>query len=98
MNKSVLALAAMASAVVSAPAFAAPASATVRTADLNLASPAGRDTLARRISSAAKSVCIVRGDRSLIAMIEGNKCYDRAVSSAHSKVASVADTIVIASR
>lgn len=98
MNKSVLALAAMASAVVSAPAFAAPASATVRTADLNLASPAGREVLARRISFAAKRVCIVEGDRSLVAMINGNKCYDSAVSSAHSQVASLAGSIVVASR
>jgi|CXWL01.1.fsa_nt_gi UrcA family protein len=98
MNKSVLALVAMASAVVSVPAFAAPASATVRTADLNLASPAGREVLARRISFAAKRVCIVEGDRSLVALIEGHKCYDRAVNSAHSRVASAADSIVIASR
>jgi len=98
MNKSVLALAAMASAVVSAPAFAAPASATVRTADINLASPAGREVLARRIAFAAKRVCIVEGDRSLVAMIEGHKCYDRAVSSAQSQVASAADSIVVASR
>lgn len=96
MNKSVLALAALASAIVSAPAFAAPPTALVRTADLNLASPVGRETLARRISFAAKRVCIVEGDLSLVAMIQGNKCYDEAVSSAQRKVASVPGGIVIA--
>jgi UrcA family protein len=98
MNKPVLTLAAMASAFVSAPAFAAPASATVRTADLNLASPAGREVLARRISFAAKRVCIVEGDRSLVAMINGNKCYDRAVSSAYRKVVSRTGEVALASR
>lgn len=97
MNKSVLALAALASAVVSAPAFAAPASTSVRTADLNLASSAGREALARRISFAAKRVCIVEGDRSLVAMVIGNKCYDNAVNAAHSKVASVSSGIALAS-
>lgn len=98
MNKSVLALAALASAFVSATAFAAPASTKVRTADLNLASPAGRDTLARRISYAAKAICIVDGDRSLVAMIEGKKCYDRAVNSAQPHVASLVGSFVIASK
>lgn len=87
MNKSVLALAALASAF-TAPAFAETKS--VRTADLDLSSAAGRDTLARRISSAAKSVCIVEGDRSLVAMVEGRKCYDRAVGSAQPQLASAA--------
>lgn len=88
MNKSVLALAALASAALTAPAFAETKS--VRTADLDLSSAAGRDTLARRISYAAKSVCIVDGDRSLVAMVEGRKCYDRAVDAAQPQIASAA--------
>lgn len=98
MNKSVLALAALASAVVSVPALAAPASTSVRTSDLNLATSAGRDVLARRISFAAKRVCIVEGDRSLVGIIQGNKCYDNAVSTAQQQVASIAGDITVASK
>ena len=97
MNKSVLALAALASAVVSVPAVAAQLSASVRTADLNLSTPAGRDTLARRISAAAKSVCIVEGDRSLRSMTEGNKCYTSAVADARSQTLIAAGDTVVAS-
>ena len=85
MNKSVLALAALASAVVSVPAMAAPMSTSVRTADLNLSSPAGRNTLARRISTAAKTLCIVEGDRSLKSIAEGKKCYRSAIAGARSQ-------------
>jgi UrcA family protein len=100
MNKSVLALAAMASAFVSAPAFADVVSTTaVQYGDLNLASPAGRQTLNRRISNAARSVCHVRSDdRSLASRIERNKCYDRAVSGALQQVASLVSGFAIASR
>ena len=98
MHKSFLALATLASGLVSVPAFATPVSRVVRIGDLNLATPAGRDTLARRISHAAETVCIVRGDRSLAAMIEGKKCYDQAVVAAHRQVASVSGSIVVASK
>lgn len=98
MFKSVLVLAALASAAVTAPAMAAPVSKAVRTADLNLSTAAGRDTLSRRISNAAETVCIVPGDRSLVAMVEGQKCYNRAVSAARLQVASVSGGSVIASR
>lgn len=96
MKKSVLALAALASATVCTPAFAAPVSASVRTADLNLASAAGRATLERRISAAAKDVCIVEGSRDLKAMIEGNKCYHDAVRAAQGKVAQLSSGIALA--
>jgi len=96
MNKSIMAFAALASAAACAPAFAAPMSASVRTADLNLASPAGRATLERRISLAAKQVCIVEGSRDLSAMIEGNKCYHDAVSAAQHEVASLSGDIALA--
>ena len=85
MNKSVLALAALASAVISVPALAAPMSTSIRVADLNLSTPAGRVTLARRISAAAKTVCIVEGDRSLTSIVAGNKCYTNAVADARSQ-------------
>lgn len=97
MSKSFLALAAVASAALSVPALAAPASTSVRTADLNLASPAGREALNRRIAFAAKRVCIVEGDRSLVAMVNGNKCYEEAVNAARHKVASVSSGIALAS-
>lgn len=97
MNKSLLALAAVASAFVSAPALAAPMFTTVRTADLNLSSPAGRDTLSRRISTAAKRVCNVSGDPSLVAIMEGNRCYHRAVNAAQHQVAAVNGDIALAS-
>ena len=85
MKNSVLALAALASTAVSLPALAAPVSISVRTADLNLYSPAGRAALARRISTAAKTVCIVDGDRDLKSIAEGNKCYTNAVANAWSQ-------------
>ena len=97
MNKSVLALAALASAVVSVPALAAPMSTSVRIADLNLSSPAGRETLARRISTAAKRVCNVSGDPSLVSIIAGNRCYDRAVNAAQNQIVSVGGGVALAS-
>lgn len=97
MKKSVLALAALATALVSVPALAAPISTSVRTADLNLSSPAGRETLSRRISTAAKRVCNVSGDPSLVSIMAGNRCYDRAVNAAQNQIASVGHGIALAS-
>lgn len=97
MNKFALALAAAASALSSVPAMAAPASVQVRTADLNLSSPAGRETLTRRISFAAKRVCIVEGDRSLTAIAIGNQCYKDAVNAAHSKIVALSGSVALAS-
>ena len=97
MKKSVLALAALISISATVPAFAAPASTSVRTADLNLTSAAGRATLARRISTAAEQVCYVEGDRSLSSMANGKSCYDKAVREAQAKAASIAGNIALAS-
>lgn len=97
MNKPILALAALASALVSAPAFADTSSVQVRTADLNLASGAGRTTLARRISLAAKQVCIDDGNRDLATMIDGYKCYRDAVRAAQGKVATLSGNVALAS-
>ena len=99
MPKSVLALAALASAFVSAPAFADVVStATVHYGDLNLGSRAGREALTRRISSAAKSVCFIRSDdRSLASWIDRNKCYDRAVNLAQLQVTPLVDSVAVAS-
>lgn len=98
MKTSTLVLAALLSAMTAVPAIAAPNSVSVRSADLNLANSAGREALARRISAAAKQLCIVTGDRSLVAMVEGNKCYDRAVNSAQRQVTSNSGGTYLASQ
>lgn len=85
MTKTLLALAAFASAAMTMPASAQSVRTSVKTADLNLATAGGRERLSRRISSAAKTLCIVDGDRSLVAMVNSNKCYDAAVASARSQ-------------
>lgn len=98
MNKSILALAALAGAISSVPAFAEPVTTSVRIADLDLDSAAGRETLARRISSAAKRICDASGDPRLAAIIESNRCYDRAVNSTQYHVASAAGGVALASK
>lgn len=78
---------ALSAALVSAPAFAAPAadgmSSTVRFADLDLASDAGAATLHARIAKAARAVC--GGDvdqRDLSAMSAARTCRRVAMASA----------------
>ena len=51
----------------------------VRTADLNLASEAGRSVAVRRISAAAEDVCDVAGDRSLKTALSVRRCYSGAL-------------------
>lgn len=98
MNISLLAFAALATGVVSAPALAAPKTVLVRTSDLNLASQAGRERPARRIDFAAESVCVLRGDMSLVSRIEGRKCIDFAVSTAWQKADLIAGRVIVAGR
>ncbi|MFO1239949.1 MAG: UrcA family protein [Sphingomonadaceae bacterium] len=97
MKKSVLLLAALISTAASVPAFAAPSSTSVHTADLNLTSAAGRAKLARRISTAAEQVCYVEGDRSLKSFALGRACYDQAVRDAHTKAAAMSGNVALAS-
>jgi UrcA family protein len=78
---------ALAAALVSAPAFAAPAadgmSATVRFADLDLATDAGAATLHARIRYAARAVCGGDADqRDLTAMRFQQACRQVAMASA----------------
>jgi UrcA family protein len=57
----------------------------VRTGDLNLASPAGRDTLAGRIQAAAERVCAARPS-DIAARMEQNRCLREAVGAANSRL------------
>ncbi|WP_219893053.1 UrcA family protein [Aquisediminimonas profunda] len=97
MKKSILVLAALISTAASVPAFAAPSSTSVRTADLNLTSAEGRAKLTRRISTAAEQVCYVEGDRSLSSFALGKACYDQAVREAHTKAAAMSGNVALAS-
>jgi UrcA family protein len=59
---------------------------TVSYADLNLANPAGREALHRRIELAAEVVCEVREARSARDIAESNDCAERAAARALDKV------------
>ncbi len=74
--------------LLSLPAAAGPGkSATVRYADLNLTSPAGKKTLERRIANAAMAVCGGRPDyRDLTGASAHNRCVARALESARPSV------------
>ncbi|MBA2934293.1 UrcA family protein [Sphingomonas sp. CGMCC 1.13654] len=82
---------ALAAALVSAPAFAAPAadgmSTTVRFGDLDLASGAGAATLHTRIVSAARAVCGGEVDqRDLTAVTSAASCRQVAMASAEPQI------------
>ena len=81
---------ALAGAIISSPAYAVvlgeARSVTVRTADLNLASQAGRATLSRRISYAATVVCGRVDARNLVASRLAANCRSDAIESAMPQV------------
>ncbi len=69
-----------------APAAAEPVRATtVSYADLNLGSAAGRLTLDRRITAAARTVC-ASSDRGTVAALDEMQCVRNAVTAAKAKV------------
>jgi UrcA family protein len=81
---------ALAGAILSTPAYAAPLgearSVAVRTADLNLDSSAGRATLTRRINFAAGVVCGHPDERDLVASRLAKTCHSDALESAMPQV------------
>ncbi|WCT74565.1 UrcA family protein [Sphingomonas naphthae] len=82
-------------AAAAAPAFAAtpvtePTAVRVATADLDLASAAGKKTLAKRISSAVNAVCQAPTDyRDLTALQHSMDCKVRAETAAQVHLASI---------
>jgi len=74
--------------ILSLPAAAGPGkSATVRYADLNLTSPAGKKTLERRIAHAAMAVCGGRPDyRDLTGARAHDRCVAKALESARPSI------------
>jgi UrcA family protein len=72
--------------------LAQPASARtahVQFKDLDLASSIGRATLDRRIAAAARSVCDVRGERELARLMASKSCYETALASTRTQVATL---------
>lgn len=65
-------------------------SVTVSHADLDLSNAAGRDTLARRISHAARQVCGTADARDLRGMADRNRCLVDARENATAYAAKVA--------
>jgi UrcA family protein len=65
--------------------------ATVRYADINLASTAGIEALRARVLRVAKSVCIDYGSRDLRTMIDGQSCVKAAVAGAEPQIARAAE-------
>jgi UrcA family protein len=59
-----------------------PAAAIVRYHDLDLSTVTGAQTLYRRISAAARSVCGAEGVRPLAELQQWQNCYDSAVARA----------------
>lgn len=98
MHKTLLALAAAASATIAFPALAQSNTAAVRTADLNLATSDGRLALGQRIAAAAERVCFVYGDRSLAAKMDGDRCFNDAVQNAQRQVANITSGMTVASK
>jgi UrcA family protein len=79
-----------AASVIATAATAEPTRTDVRVsyADLNLASPAGQATLARRIDAAASKACSVDANqRDLALKANSARCYDAAVSGGRTAVA-----------
>jgi UrcA family protein len=81
---------ALAGAIISSPAYAAPLgearSVAVRTADLDLSGPAGRAALTRRIGYAATTVCGRADERDLVASRLTKVCLSDAMESAMPQV------------
>jgi UrcA family protein len=81
---------ALAGAIISSPAYAAPLgearSVTVRTADLDLTGPAGRAALTHRINYAAHVVCGRPDERDLVASRLAKTCHADAMESAMPQV------------
>ncbi|MEQ8262526.1 UrcA family protein [Pseudohaliea sp.] len=78
------------------PAGAGKAQQTISYADLNLASETGRDTLARRIESAARQVCGSTSFRSAGGVRQATvsrRCVDEAVAEALTAVSANAGTL-----
>jgi UrcA family protein len=67
---------------VAAPAQADPNSVHVSYADLNLASNPGRQTLQRRIASAARTVCVIEDSKELQLATETRECRNDSVARA----------------
>ena len=85
---------------VAAAAIAQPVSTNIRVTygDLNLASKAGQQMLARRINAAANSVCGVNAnERSLALRANSARCYNSALSGTRTAIA-MATAPVLASR
>lgn len=69
------------------PATAQTTAISVRHADLNLAHPAGRATLDRRIALAARQVCAVGDERMLAVKLAERRCIRSAVAGSAVAVA-----------
>jgi UrcA family protein len=70
----------------------------VRYSDLNLASPDGKATLAKRIEIAANTACDVDpSQRDLAVIAEASRCHAQAIATANVAIASVTAP-VLASR
>ena len=80
------------------PALASPRTAVVRTADLNIASEAGRSTLVHRISRAAEKVCGTADLRNLKDVQSASACKSGAVSAALAQLGIGQDTLALAAR
>lgn len=86
MSKSLLALTALASIGLSAPALGEPVSKAIRTQDLNLATPDGRAHLQRRLTYAARAVCH-SGSLDAASLLREQRCFEIAMKSAQVQVA-----------
>jgi UrcA family protein len=83
MTKSLTPLALVAGLFAATPAFAqTPVGRSVATADLNLASPRGRDVLDRRLDYAARTICEVGQSPDLVSRMNAKRCYRAAISAA----------------
>ena len=87
--RSAILTAALGAALLATPVLAETPNASIRTSDLNLATPAGQEQLDRRIDAAARTMCGISDIRTGT-ILQGNKqkqCFEHARVTAHQQVA-----------
>lgn len=96
MPRTLFLAAAFAGALAAQPAYAG--SIAVRTAGLDLSSPAGQAILHGRVRAAASRLCVVNGLRPLAEVAASDRCMEDAISSALTRVAARAGNTQLAAR
>lgn len=96
MRKSIVTVLAALTASIAVPATAEEVSVTVAFGDLNLASPAGRATLDKRIAAAVNRVCAQAERRDLAGRMAWDECKAATLADAMEQLAAVLPSASVA--